>query len=30
VSYEMRPPPRLGTVRPSKATLYVHAPAQPA
>ena len=30
VSYEMRPPPRLGAVRPSKATLYVHAPAQPA
>ena len=30
VAYEMRLPPRFGTVRPSKATLYVHAPAQPA
>ncbi len=30
VSYEMRPPPKLGAVRPGKATLYVHAPAQPA
>jgi magnesium-protoporphyrin IX monomethyl ester (oxidative) cyclase len=30
VTYEMRPPPQLGAVRPSKATLYVHAPAQPA